>query len=206
MSKITSSLPNMLLTLLVITLISGFLLGWVNQITIGPKAQVKAAMKIKALLYVLPEFNNDLLQNQIKIEEIHSHDSIEIFPAYQNGDLVGFALMGVSHKGYSGDVKCMVGYKSDGSIYKIKVVEQKETPGLGTKMKEERFIKQFIGKNPKTFSLKVKKDGGTVDALSGATISSRAFCGAVEHSYQNFETNQNLIPKHLNQKRTNDGK
>ena len=93
-------------------------------------------------------------------------------------------MMGTSEKGFSGTVKTMIGFKPDGSINNIVVLEQKETPGLGTKMKEAKFIKQFLGKNPATFNLKVKKDGGQVDALTGATISTRAFSETVQSSFE----------------------
>lgn len=174
----------MLLTLVVITLISGFLLGYVNQITLAPKAKVAAERKIQALQAVLPPFDNDLMRDVVKFKSPDSADSIEIYKATQKGVIQGYAMMGTSEKGFSGTVKTMIGFKPDGSIHNIVVLEQKETPGLGTKMKEAKFIKQFLGKNPTTFNLKVKKDGGQVDALTGATISTRAFSETVQSSFE----------------------
>jgi electron transport complex protein RnfG len=78
----------------------------------------------------------------------------------------------------------MVGFDNHNKIHKTKVLEQKETPGLGTKMKDPKFKKQFEGKDPAAFTLKVKKDGGQVDAISAATITSRAFCDAARRAYQ----------------------
>jgi electron transport complex protein RnfG len=184
MSKRASTLVNMLLTLVVITLISGFLLGYVNQITLAPKAKVAAERKIQALQAVLPPFDNDLMRDVVKFKSPDSADSIEIYKATQKGFIQGYAMMGTSEKGFSGTVKTMIGFKPDGSINNIVVLEQKETPGLGTKMKEAKFIKQFLGKNPATFNLKVKKDGGQVDALTGATISTRAFSETVQSSFE----------------------
>ena len=69
----------------------------------------------------------------------------------------------------------------------ITVLEHKETPGLGTKMTEPLFKNQFIQKNPSEFILKVKKDGGPVDAITAATISSRAFCDAVQRAYNTLQ-------------------
>ena len=83
----------------------------------------------------------------------------------------------------------MVGFKPDGSINNISVLDQKETPGLGTKMKEPKFKNQFLDKNPAIFTLKVKKDGGQVDAITAATISSRAYCDAVQKAYHGFLQN-----------------
>ena len=80
----------------------------------------------------------------------------------------------------------MVGFLPNGCIYNIEVLELKETPGLGTKMTEEKFKGQFKNKNPKNFKLIVKKDNGDVDAITAATISSRAFCDAVQRAYNAF--------------------
>jgi len=85
----------------------------------------------------------------------------------------------------------MVGFNADGSIKNIVVLEQKETPGLGTKMKGEKFLKQFRGETPSEFNLKPEKDGGDIDAIAGATISSRAFGEATQMAYDVFvETTQ----------------
>jgi electron transport complex protein RnfG len=74
------------------------------------------------------------------------------------------------------------------------VLSQKETPGLGDKMKT-KWKDQFNGKNPKEFNMKVKKDGGEVDAITASTITSRAFCDATQKAYdayiKNFEVQEN---------------
>jgi electron transport complex protein RnfG len=69
------------------------------------------------------------------------------------------------------------------------VLAHKETPGLGDKMDASKsdFPLQFKGKNPADFKLHVTKDGGNVDAITAATISSRAFCDAVERAYVTFQ-------------------
>ncbi|MBW6459704.1 MAG: FMN-binding protein, partial [Bacteroidales bacterium] len=72
----------------------------------------------------------------------------------------------------------------DLTIYNTVVIQQKETPGLGTKMKDPVWKNQFNGKNPDVYNLKVKKDGGDVDAITAATISSRAFSGAISRAYE----------------------
>ena len=82
--------------------------------------------------------------------------------------------------GYDPKAKTIIGYE---------VLECKETPGLGDKMdiKKSQFPVQFMNKNPIDFELKVTKDGGDVDAITAATISSRAFCDAVQRAYETFE-------------------
>ena len=66
------------------------------------------------------------------------------------------------------------------------MLEHKETPGLGSKI-ADNFKEQFDGKNPAAFSLKVRKDGGDVDAITAATISSRAVCDALSRAFQAYE-------------------
>ena len=190
MSKKESTFTRMLVSLLVITLVSGFALGFVNELTIEPKAKVKLERKINAIKLVLPEFDNNPLEDfKIVISEF-AKDSVEIYPAFKNGEPVGTAVIGTSEKGYSGLIKIMVGFNPDESIKNIVVLEQKETPGLGTKMKDEKFMRQFRGKNPSELNLKPTKDGGDVDALTGATISTRAFGEAAQMAYDVFvETN-----------------
>ena len=91
----------------------------------------------------------------------------------------------VSGKGYSSVIRTMVGVGTDGKIVGMKVIFQQETPGLGTKISEiaygesePRFTHQFRGKSLDD-NLKVKKDGGSIDAATGATISPRAVTHAV---------------------------
>ncbi len=193
MSKKKSSFLNMVLSLLVITLAAGLSLGLVNEMTIGPKAKAKLERKVNALKLVLPDFDNNPVSEMAKTIHSSVKDSIEIYPALSNEQPVGAAVIGVTYKGFSGLIKIMVGFIPDGSIKNIVVLEQKETPGLGTKMKDERFIKQFRGKNPANFNLKVSKDGGEVDALTGATITTRAFSEATQMAYEVFLQNQNSM-------------
>jgi electron transport complex protein RnfG len=193
MGKKKSTFLNMMLSLLTITLISGLALGFVNDLTIGPIAKAKLERKISALKLVLPKFDNNPVEELKLVRWEQSKDSIEIYPAFFKDVFVGVAIVGSSEKGFSGLVKIMVGFDPDGEIKNIAVLDQKETPGLGTKMKDEKFIQQYKNKNPDLFNLKVTKDGGEVDALTGATISSRAFSEAVQMAHDVFVKNIDFI-------------
>lgn len=186
MSKKESTFLNMVISLLVITLISGLSLGFINDLTIEPIAKAKLDRKINAIKLVLPEFNSNPVEDIKMIKSEFAKDSVEIYPAFKNEEFIGEAVIGSSEKGFSGLIKIMVGFKPDGTIHNIAVLEQKETPGLGTKMKDEKFLKQFRGKNPSDFKLEVTKDGGDVDALTGATITSRAFSESTQMAYDEF--------------------
>jgi electron transport complex protein RnfG len=183
MSQKKSSFFNMTLTLFVITLVAGTSLGFVNDLTIGPKAKAKLERKVSALKEVLAAFDNNPVEDVVKIKSDRAKDSIEIYPGKAGENITGIAVVGSSENGYSGLVKIMVGFNPDKTIKNIVVLEQKETPGLGTKMKDDKFIRQFRGKDPSSFKLQVAKDGGDVDALTGATITTRAFCEAAQLAY-----------------------
>ena len=89
----------------------------------------------------------------------------------------------------------MVGMLAAGVINKVSVLSQAETPGLGANMVNEKWKSQFDGKDPKNFILKVKKDGGDVDAITAATISSRAVSEAVKRAADGFEANKDQFMK-----------
>jgi electron transport complex protein RnfG len=131
---------------------------------------------------VVPEFNNDPNAEMFRMPTMDG-DSLEIYPAKVDDNTVGYAVNTYTDKGFGGKISLMAGFKPDGTIFNIAVLEHKETPGLGTKMSEPSFKDQFMEKNPSDFLLIVKNDGGPVDAITAATISSRAFCDAVQRAY-----------------------
>ena len=90
----------------------------------------------------------------------------------------GYTAEGTCKDGYGGDVTLMVGFKKDKkTVISYKVLAASETPGLGMKLKTPEFANQFKGKDGA--SLKVKKDGGEIEAITSATITSRAVCRAI---------------------------
>jgi electron transport complex protein RnfG len=186
MSKMESSFRNMVLSLTLISLGASLALGYVYEFTKEPIEVSKLNKKLEAIKKVVPEFNNDPPGEMYKLPSEWG-DSLDVYPAKKDNEIVGFGVKSYSKKGYSGQIVLAVGFKPDGTIYNITVLEQKETPGLGTKMTQAFFKDQFIDKNPASFRLKVKKDGGQVDAITAATISSRAFCDAVQNAYSSLK-------------------
>ena len=90
----------------------------------------------------------------------------------------GYTAEGTCKDGYGGDITLMVGFKKDRkTVISYKVLAASETPGLGMKLKTPEFAGQFKGKDGS--SLKVKKDGGEIEAITSATITSRAVCRAI---------------------------
>lgn len=91
----------------------------------------------------------------------------------------GYTAEGTCKDGYGGDITLMVGFKKDRkTVISYKVLAASETPGLGMKLKTPEFANQFKGKDGS--SLKVTKDGGEIEAITSATITSRAVCRAIE--------------------------
>ncbi len=187
MAKVESNFKNMTLTLLVISLVASAALGLVYQSTKEPIAKAQMAKINSAIEAVVPEFNNQPFEESYKVEV--DGGELVFYPAKKDGQLVGTAVKTFSKNGFSGLIELMVGFLPDGSINKVAVVSHKETPGLGDKMEPSKsnFSLQFEGKNPETFKVKVKKDGGDVDAITASTISSRAYCDAVTRAYNTLK-------------------
>ena len=180
-NKKESSFKNMVITLFVVTLIAAFALGGVYNVTKEPIALAKKARAEAAVKAVIPEF--DTLKT-FKVMAIDGTDSLTFNKGFKDGKIVGTAIETFSNVGYDPtQIRIVVGFSAEGNILNTSVVQHKETPGLGTKMSSEKFKIQFQGKNPLEFNLRVKKDGGDVDAITAATITSRAFCDALTRAH-----------------------
>ena len=179
-----SSLKNMVLVLFCITFVSSACVGLVNMITVEPIAKAKAAAVQAALAEVLPDFDATESSEHLADELV-----IVAHKATKNGKVVGYAIETATKNGFSGLVRLMVGFDAKGTILNVNVLEQTETPGLGAKMTEEGnpLLASIQGKKASKVNLTVKKDGGDVDALTAATISSRAYAEAVARAFEVFE-------------------
>ena len=182
------TLINMFVALFVICIVSGGVLGVVYNATKDPIAAAETAKKTEAIKNVLPEVN-ELKETMVMsaLEDVE----IPFYLAYDaDNNFIGAAVETFTNKGFSGNISLMVGILADGTLKNISVLQHAETPGLGSKMTEPTFKDQFNGKKADSFNIKVKKDGGDVDAITAATISSRAFCDAVNRALLTFENNK----------------
>ena len=179
-----SSLKNMVVVLTTITLISSAAVGGVYLITEEPIAAAKVAAVDAALEQVLPEYEATTSQT-IEVNDM----PIVAHTATVAGKAVGYAIESISKNGFGGAVRLMVGFDTEGTILNINVLEQKETPGLGTKMAEEGnpLLASLKDKKAAEVNMTVRKDGGDIDALTAATISSRAYAEAVAIAAEAFE-------------------
>lgn len=176
----------MSVTLFLITAISAVVLASVFSLTKEPIAQAKAQKLETAVKNVMPEFDR-LEQKEVPAFDMPDKKLL-LNIAYKGDEIVGYAINSYTNKGFAGDINVMVGLLVDGTINDTYVLEHKETPGLGSKMSDDKFKNQFKGLNPATKKLFVKKDGGDVDAITAATISSRAFCDALIRAVETLKT------------------
>lgn len=180
MAKLKSSLTNMLLSLTLITLVAAGLLAGIYSLTKDTIAATNAAKQQAAIIAVLPQVEGLTIAEPIEAE------GITIFKANQ-GDTFAGAAVKVAENGFGGIFHVMVGFDATGAITGFEVLDHQETPGLGSKMQEWfQNVRTVIGLNPAEANLTVSKDGGDVDAITAATISSRAFLAAVNKAYNAY--------------------
>ena len=185
-----STLFNMVAVLFCITLISSAGVGLVNMITVEPIAEAKQKAVNDAVLAVLPAFDNKEITD-LEIDAM----PIKVYTATAEGKTVGYAVESMTKSGFNGVVKLMVGFAPTGEVLNVNVIQQAETPGLGTKMCDEGnpLISSIKGQNLEQKKLvngvlAVTKDGGDIDALTAATISSRAYVDAVNRAYMAYKS------------------
>ncbi len=151
----------------------GFILGIICVVAAGLLAGANYLTKPKILAQALAEENAGLkavLPGTDKFEAVKDQEEVLYYKGYDsNGKLVGFAFKAIG-KGYSSLVETLVGMLKDGRITAIKILSQNETPGLGSRITEANFTGRFKGVS----SLK------GVEAITGATISSKAVISSVE--------------------------
>ena len=191
MEKLKSTLPNMLLSLTGICVVAGAILAGVNQMTTEPIAASKAASLEAAINAVTPEFDNKPAEESY-MAATYDGDSLRIYPTKKGDELVGVAVESSTKKGFGGEIKVVVGFDPDGKLINYSVQKHSETPGLGSKMQEwfrtDKNKQSVIGRTLTEDGLKVSKDGGDVDAITAATISSRAFLDAINRAYSAYKS------------------
>lgn len=188
MNKIVKN--TMILT--AITLIAGLLLGVVYEVTKAPIATANEKAKKEAWQAVFPDADlNDF-------EAVDVDEKISASVADSLGEKVavdevcsvgdeGYVITVTDSEGYGGDIQVTVGITSDGTVNGVSILSISETAGLGMKAKDPSFYEQYVGVQTSEFY--VSKDGGDgepIDAISGATITSRAMTGAVNEALGYF--------------------
>jgi electron transport complex protein RnfG len=149
-----------------VVLISVSLLMAVNNVT-APEVKAQQEDKIKSLLSgIFPQMGT------------YDYED-EIYTVYQDDKEIGYAFL-ANGKGYGGGINILVGLDRDFIVKKVIIVSNTETPGLGSKITKNSFTDQFAGLSAGDIFL--KKNGGKIDAVTGATISSDAVVEAVRNT------------------------
>jgi len=180
-------IPRFAATLTFVALIATGSLAWINEIT-KPKIFAQHNKELNSgLNYVLPGSESGV------IVPIRENDNILYYEGYRDKaktKLIGYAFV-AEGKGYSSTIQTLVGIDSTGNIFTIKILFQKETPGLGTRCEEIRsdettpwWQDQFKGMESKGVS--VDKDGGEIQSITGATITSRAITSGIAQRATKF--------------------
>jgi len=194
MNKKESTFINMVLTLFLVTAFASSGLGFIYQLTKEPIAEAKRIKKLNAIQATLPDFDNE--PSRMVKPLFVDGDTVYLYRGYKQEKWIGTAVESFTNLGFSGKIRIMVGFNPDGSIFDISVLEHKETPGLGDKIEKNKsfdkktglsWSSQFKGKNPSQSEIRVTKDGGEIDAITASTITSRAFCDAVNRAYKAWE-------------------
>ncbi|MCM1067263.1 MAG: RnfABCDGE type electron transport complex subunit G [Muribaculaceae bacterium] len=199
-----STLRNMVLSLTTLTALAGGALAAVNLLTAAPIEEASRKARIEAMAAILPPFDNDIAAAATTLP-----DGLTLYPATMGGEPVGAAVESFTDNGFSGRFTILAGFDQEGRLTGYRVLEHSETPGLGAKMG------QWFATDPHSIVgssniLAVKGEGGNrdadsgastpiaagateVDAITGATITSRAFLEAVNKAraaYSNYKNDR----------------
>ena len=207
----------------IIGALSAGIMAYFAELTRKPIAEMQMSRTNKALKELLPDFDNQPSQDTITVKSDDEHKyPVKFYVAKKGGKVVGLAGEAYTVKGYGGEVVAMAGLAPDGRIRTVIVTKQNETPGLGTVVTSRKYVTTIfnllgIGKKIDTSKLppnpildqfdghaadksdswtqpwKVRKDGGNVNFITGATVSSRAVTEVVFRIASTYMANKNEI-------------
>ena len=147
------------------------------------------------------QHDNDLFTDVIQVKHTHylgTEDAVNVYRARMAGEPVAVIINSVAPDGYSGNISLLVAIQHDGKLAGVRVVNHRETPGLGDAIEASRsdWVLGFNGKsllNPDKKDWAVKRDGGKFDQFTGATITPRAVVKAVYNTLQYYEEHQDRL-------------
>ncbi len=173
--------------------------AWVEpQIEAAQKAALQASLNA---LIPTDAYDNDLLHDTKQVvapDYLGTDQPVTIYRARKAGKPVAVLFETIAPDGYSGAIHLLVGIRADGSLLGVRVLEHRETPGLGDKIEKAKsnWIDNFTGKRltpDNTTQWAVKKDGGMFDQFTGATITPRAVVKAVKKALEFFNANRETL-------------
>jgi len=168
--------PSLIIVPTLVGIVCTAVLAGINLLTQPAIREAENKTEVLAARQVLPEGFP---------EPVHTNfNGVDCFACFgEDGKILGLAIEGVTQKGYGGKIRLMAGF-ANGVVHNFKIIEARgETPGLGSKIKSDAFrlplVNRKIGAN-----WFLKKDGGELDAITAATISSRAALAALRDAIE----------------------
>ncbi len=163
-NKLKQFYPVFIVTLVVLVSVS--LLALTDNLT-SSKIEEETEHEIQEMLSgMFPDMND------YKLEE-------DVYLIFNGKNIIGYAYIATG-KGYGGTISILVGLKDESTIQGISIISHSESPGLGARITEEAYFGQYRGID--IVESDIKANGGTIDAITGATISSRAVADAVRET------------------------
>ena len=193
---------QVLLSLFILCLFSTLLISLTNKFTSDRIKRNQQQHTLKIVTEVMPLlYDNELLNDKTAVIDSNSlgkNATVYVYRARNNNNPVGLVFMPVTTKGYSGLIELAVGISYDGTLTGVRVNKHQETEGLGDRIDQRKsdwilIFDQLSLQNTPTTNWSVKKDGGDLDQLSGATISSRAVIDAVKSTLDYYELNRDKL-------------
>jgi len=181
MKKLESTFINMFVVLSLIALVSAALLSFTYGKTSVVRAEVEREQEQSALAEVLTDFDNSPAEEAFTRED---YGLQKLYPATRNGERVGIAVRSETQRAYAGSMVMLVGFNAQGVVTGVQVLNHAETPGLGARVTEDEFLGQFIGEDLHEFNVALRSNGGEVDAITAATITSSAAIHAIRTAFE----------------------
>ena len=181
---------EMIKMVVVLTVLSAFAGGLLAAVRTGTSEQIEVQqlqfVKGPAILEILAGASNDPIADRFNLTDGETEQTFFVGKFDGKPTTVVFENMG--RGGYGGDIGVMAGIDLDtDKILAVAVTTHSETPGLGARAKDDpKFASQFKGLLV-TETVKVTGDGGPINAISGATITSRAVCGGVAATLNQYQ-------------------
>ena len=179
------------------------LLASIYALTADRIAEQQRRAVLVQLHQVLPAsaYDNALQNDLIEVRDpefFKTDHPVQVYRARQGGRPAAAILNLVAPDGYNGDIRLLVAIYVDGTVSGVRVIEHRETPGLGDPIERQRsdWVTTFEGRslhNTPGPAWAVKRDGGVFDQLTGATISPRAVVGAVHRALVYFTANRDSL-------------
>jgi electron transport complex protein RnfG len=193
--------------LFLFAVIGSGLVAFTHNSTAERIAENQRRALLKSLNELVPasDYDNDIYSDILYVnnsELLGTDEAVPVYRARKGGWPVAAVLTPIAPDGYNGEIRLLVAIKLDGPLAGVRVLQQRETPGLGDNIEAERsdWILGFNGKSlndPRQEQWKVKRDGGVFDQFTGATITPRAVVKAVKNTLLYYKQyGHNLFEQH----------